>query len=110
MAERIRGRQHPDEPIAPPPCDLLSLEFPAGQSSSERVKAILDWAGFGPAEEPATAETCGFRITDVDGAPVFVCNSPPHPEAPHLHVMLDGHLGFDECTQELRRGTHWAEG
>lgn len=96
--EIIRGRQHPDEPIMPPlgPLGRLEIvELPAGQTAAERVKAILDAAGFGVPEPPAPVETCGLRVVR-DGETVFVCTEPPHPDTPYVHTMLDGHREIED--------------
>jgi hypothetical protein len=95
MAEIRRGRMSEYEPEAlPRPVRAWEdAEFPAGQTASERIKAILDWAGFGAPEQPAAVETCGFRVTDADGTPVFTCTEAPHPESPHVYGMLDEGIG-----------------
>jgi len=123
VAEIRRGRQSENGPVARAPAGSVhrlgdldwlhdatasgiweGVEFPAGQTAAERIKAILDWAGFGTSEPPASVETCGFRIVDVDGAPVFICNQAPHPEAPHVHGMYDGHTGTLNRGTEVDRG------
>lgn len=106
MPESNRGRQHPGELIEPPPCDLLSLELPAGQTSSERIAALLDAAGFRLPEPSAPVEMCGFTV-NVDDVPVFICSTPPHPETPHQHGTWDGRGWYDEYAEKLRRGTHY---
>jgi hypothetical protein len=93
----------------PPEYAELEAAYPAGQTPAERVKAILDAAGFGRPPAAPPIETCGFRI-NVDGAPVFICTLAPHPDAPHLHGMHDGHASYDACTEMLQRGAYWPEG
>lgn len=104
--EIIRGRQYEKDPLPEPlPGTLLRIaeipsKFPGGQTVVERVKAILDAAGYGPPPPVPPVEACDFRI-NVDGEPVFICTEARHPDAPHLHAMLDGHTG------ELVRCKHY---
>lgn len=76
MADHIRGRQYEDGRLAaPPPGETTRLEFPAGQTASERVKAILEAWGFDTSapvvpidlQAPARLVEVDFRCDPDDG-------------------------------------------